>query len=45
MDDVRRVAQRVLISPTTLAIVGPFDDAKVAEFARLEPLASEADPA
>jgi predicted Zn-dependent peptidase len=41
MDDVRRVAQRVLEAPTTLAIVGPFDDARVAQFAELGPLVSE----
>jgi predicted Zn-dependent peptidase len=38
MDDVKRVANRVLGAPTTLAIVGPFDEARAAAFAQLEPL-------
>ena len=41
MDDVRRVANRVLAAPTTLAIVGPFDEARVAAFAELEPMPEE----
>ena len=41
MDDVKRVAQRVLSAPTTLAIVGPFDEAQVASFAAQGPLRHE----
>jgi predicted Zn-dependent peptidase len=41
MDDVIRVARRVLTAPTTLAIVGPFDEARVAEFAEQGPLLPE----
>jgi predicted Zn-dependent peptidase len=38
MDDVKRVALRVLAAPTTLAIVGPFDEAAVTAFAEQAPL-------
>ena len=41
MDDVKRVAQRVLAAPTTLAIVGPFDEGQVAAFAAQGPLRPE----
>jgi predicted Zn-dependent peptidase len=37
MDDVKRVALRVLTAPTTLAIVGPFDEAAVTAFASQVP--------
>ena len=42
MDDVKRVAARILTAPTTVAIVGPFDGKRVAEFAALGPLEEEA---
>jgi predicted Zn-dependent peptidase len=45
MDDVRRVAQRILSGPSTLAIVGPFDEARVVEFAEQGPLLPEEDRA
>ncbi len=38
MGDVQRVAQRVLSAPTTLAIVGPFNEEAVARFAASESL-------
>ncbi len=41
MDDVKRVAQRVLDAPTTLAIVGPFDESQVAAFAQQGPYEAE----
>ena len=41
MDDVKRVAQRVLSAPSTLAIVGPFDQTQVSVFASQGPLPAE----
>ena len=35
MDDVQRVARRVLSAPTTLAIVGPFNEEAVARLRRV----------
>jgi len=41
MEDLQRVASRVLSSPTTIAIVGPYDEAEVAAFASVGPMLSE----
>jgi len=31
LDDVRRVAEKLLVAKTTLAVIGPFTDAEIAE--------------
>jgi len=41
MDDLKRVAARVLSAPTTVAIVGPYDEREVAAFAAVGPIVSE----